>query len=51
MVQGGVAIAFVGKQNEPLFFLAPEEADVNDSLHLQMIVHSALDVVDEKKKK
>jgi len=45
-----IAIAFVSKHNQPLFFFAPEE-DMNDSLHLQMIVHSALDVVDEKRKK
>lgn len=45
-----VAIAFISKQNEPLYFSAPEE-DLNEQLHLQLIVHSAIDVLEENIKK
>jgi hypothetical protein len=40
-------IAFIGKQNEPIFSFTPEE-DAAEALHLQMIAHSALDIVEER---
>eukprot|EP01038_Epipyxis_sp_PR26KG_P009684 gene9684-13037_t len=42
-------VAFVGKYNEPLYFYSKEETA--EYLHLQMIVHSCLDVVEERKKR
>ena len=42
-------VAYVGKFNEPLYFYSKEETSEN--LHLQMIVHSCLDVVEERKKR
>lgn len=42
-------VAFVGKFNEPLYFFSKEES--SSTLHLQMIVHSCLDVVEERKKR
>ncbi len=42
-------VALVGKLNEPLYIYCKEEASEN--LHLQLIAHSALDVIEEKKKK
>lgn len=39
----------IGKWNEPLYLYCKEEA--NESLHLQMIAYSALDVIEDKKKK
>jgi hypothetical protein len=44
-----VCIALIGKQNEPLYFYCKE--DSSEFIHLQMIAHSALDVIEEKKKK
>jgi hypothetical protein len=44
-----IAVAFVGKNNEPLYFHTEE--DSAQSLHLQMIVFGSLDVVAEKRKK
>ena len=46
---GIVAVAFIGKLNEPLYFYSEEDAD--EALNLQMIVYGALDVVEEKIKK
>jgi hypothetical protein len=42
-------VAFVGKLNEPLYFHSKE--DTAEYLHLQMIVHSCLDVIEERKKR
>lgn len=42
-------VAYVGKFNEPLYFYSKE--DTSENLHLQMIVHSCLDVVEERKKR
>jgi hypothetical protein len=44
-----VCLALIGKQNEPLYFYCKE--DSSEFVHLQMIAHSALDVVEERKKK
>lgn len=44
-----LCVALVGKANEPLYFFCKEEA--SESLHLQMIAHSALDIMEEKKRK
>ena len=46
---GIVAVAFVGKSNEPLYFYSEE--DTAEALNLQMIVYGSLDVVEEKIKK
>ena len=46
---GIVAVAFVGKSNEPLYFYSEEDAA--EALNLQMIVYGSLDVVEEKIKK
>ena len=42
-----VSIAFIGKNNDLTFFYTEE--DSNESLHLQMLTHSALDVIEERK--
>mmetsp|Transcript_4645 Transcript_4645/g.7584 ORF Transcript_4645/g.7584 Transcript_4645/m.7584 type:complete len:155 (-) Transcript_4645:135-599(-) len=42
-------VAFIGKFNEPLYFYSKEET--SEYLRLQMIVHSCLDVIEERKKK
>jgi hypothetical protein len=42
-------VAYIGKFNEPLYFFSKE--DTSEYLHLQMIVHSCLDVVEERKKR
>jgi hypothetical protein len=42
-------VAYMGKFNEPLFFYSKE--DISESVHLQMIAHSCLDVVEERKKR
>lgn len=42
-------VALVGKNNEPLYYFSKE--DTAESLHLQMIVHSCLDVIEERRKK
>jgi hypothetical protein len=42
-------VAFVGKFNEPLYFYSKEETA--EFLNLQMIVHSCLDMVEERKKR
>lgn len=42
-------VAYVGKFNEPLYFYSKE--DTSENLHLQMIVHSCLDIVEERKKR
>lgn len=44
-----VAVAFVGKSNEPLYFFTEE--DTAEALNLQMIIYGSLDVVDEKRQK
>ena len=44
-----LCVALVGKWNEPLYFFCKEEA--SEYLHLQMIAHSALDVIEERKKR
>ena len=43
-----VSIAFIGKHNDLMFFYTEEDA--NESLHLQMLTHSALDVIEERKR-
>ena len=42
-------VAFIGKMNDPLYFYSQE--DTAESLHLQMIVQSSLDVMEERRKK
>lgn len=49
MTSNIVALAYIGKFNEPLFFYCEE--DNNEYLNLQMIISSSLDVVEEKRKK
>jgi hypothetical protein len=44
-----VAVAFLGKLNEPLYFHCDEE--YSESLHIQMLIHSSLDIVEEKRKR
>ena len=44
-----VAVSFVGKQNEPIYFFS--EDDTSESLNLQMIIHSSLDIIEEKRKR
>lgn len=52
-----IAVAFIGRQNEPLFFYSvPEETGIagqkfSSNLNMQMIVHSSLDIVEERKRK
>jgi len=43
------SVAFIGKNNEPLYFYSEE--DEVETLNLQMIVHSSLDVIDERRKR
>jgi hypothetical protein len=45
-----LSVALIGKQNEPLYFYC-KDIETSENLHLQMIAHSALDVVEEKRKK
>ena len=47
--QGIVAVAFVGKENEPLYFFTEE--DTAEALNLQMITYGSLDVIEERRKK
>jgi hypothetical protein len=47
--QGVVAVAFIGKLNEPIHFFSEE--DTAEGLNLQMIIYGSLDVVEEKRKK
>lgn len=42
-------VAFIGKSNEPLYFYCNE--DTSEYLHLQMMTHSSLDVIEQRKKK
>lgn len=42
-----VSVAIVGRYNDLLFFYSDE--DNTESINLQMITNSALDVIDEKK--
>ena len=42
------SLAFIGKLNEPLYLLTLTD-DEATSLELQYIMHSALDIVEEKK--
>jgi hypothetical protein len=42
-------VAYVGKNNEPLHFYSKE--DTSEYMHLQMIVHSSLDIVEERRKR
>ena len=44
-----IAVAFIGKQNEPLYFYCEE--DYAELIHVQMIAHSSLDIIEEKRKK
>jgi hypothetical protein len=44
-----VTIALIGKENDPLYFYCKE--DVSEYLHQQMIAYSALDVVEERKRR
>jgi hypothetical protein len=44
-----IAVSILGKMNEPLFFYSEE--DYEESLHLQMVLHSSLDSIDEKRRK
>jgi len=48
-----LAVAIIGKQNEPLFFTSIGDTSIfgYEYLHLQMIAHSSLDIVEEKRKK
>ena len=54
-----LAVAFIGKQNEPLFFNHIEAStasfdatsSASENLNILMIMHSSLDIVDERKKK
>lgn len=45
-----LSVALIGKQNEPLYFYC-KDVETSENLHLQMIAYSALDVVEEKRKK
>lgn len=45
-----VGVAFIGKQNEPLYFYS-ESDDSSESINLQMIIHSSLDIVEEKRRR
>lgn len=45
-----LSVALIGKQNEPLYFYC-KDVETSENLHLQMIAHSALDVIEEKKKR
>lgn len=47
--QSIIAVAFVGKKNEPLYFYTEEDAA--EALNLQMIIYGSLDAVEEKRKK
>lgn len=47
--QGIVAVAFVGKKDEPLFFYTDE--DYSEAMRLQMIIYGSLDIVEEKRRK
>lgn len=49
MNHGIIAVAFIGKKNEPLYFFTEE--DTAEALNLQMIIYGSLDVVEEKRKK
>ena len=42
-------VAFVGKNNEPIF--VSSNVEESEALQLQYIAHSALDVIDEKRGK
>ena len=44
-----VSLALIGKQNEPLYFYCKEDA--TEYINLQMIAHSALDVIEERKRR
>lgn len=44
-----MAVAFVGKENEPLYFFTEE--DTAEALNLQMITYGSLDVIEERRKK
>lgn len=48
-----IGFMLIGKQNEPLFFHHVDAVPPTDpeSLSVQMIMHSALDIIDERKKK
>ena len=43
-------VAIVGKYNEPLFLLTPQ-SEGSKSLNLQYIMHSSLDIIEEKRLK
>jgi hypothetical protein len=42
-------VAFLGKGNEPLYLHS--KVDMSEYLHMQMIIYSCLDIVEERKKK
>jgi hypothetical protein len=44
-----VCIALIGKQNEPLYFYCKE--DGSEYFNMQMISHSSIDVLEERKKR
>lgn len=44
-----ITIALVGRLNEPLYFFCKE--DVSESLHQQLIAQSALDVIEERRRR
>ena len=46
-----VAVSFVGKRNEALFFYSTDDVDPAELLNLQMVVYGALDAVAEKRKR
>ena len=48
-----IAVAIIGKSNEPLYFTSIGDTNVfgYEYLQLQMIAHSSLDIVEEKRKK
>lgn len=48
-----LAVAIIGKNNEPLYFTSIGDSNIfgYEYLQLQMIAHSSLDIVEEKRKK
>jgi hypothetical protein len=45
-----VAVAVIGKSNQPLFFHIESEFYA-EHLHVQMIAHCSLDIIEEKRKR
>ena len=47
-----ISICIIGKQNSPLYFNCFKgDMGVSEYLHLQLISHSSLDIVEERKRK